>query len=77
MIVNFSTWCFSIFKTDSSQAMAQNISYSPWERNKGPWLRYYLVSFDCFPLFPHFSFLSLNLFFAKFSTDKRQAEDMV
>ena len=24
---------------------------------------YYLVSFDCFPLFPHFSLLWLNLFF--------------
>ena len=63
--------------------MAQNIIYSLWEETENPWLClmgmfYYLVSFDCFPLFLYvLTHLWLGLFFGKsFSTDKSQAEDL-
>ena len=48
--------------------MAQNITCSPWWETKGPWLNYYyLVSFDCFPLFLHFlTFLIKLIVWLKF-----------
>ena len=63
--------------------MAHNIIYSPWERTKGPWLclmtaLLLLISFECFPLFSHFSLLLIKfILWLTFSTDRRQAEDMV
>ena len=62
--------------------MAENIIYSPWERTKGPWLC--LMTALLFSLLRLFSFVSAFLtslikliLWPKFSTGKRQAEDMV
>ena len=38
MSLTFSTWWGFQSLQDSSQDMAQNIVYSPWEGTKGPWL---------------------------------------
>ena len=45
--------------------MAQDVTYSLWERAEGPWLclATALLFSPCFPLFPHCSLLRLNLFF--------------
>ena len=63
--------------------MAQNVIYSPWERTKGPWLCL-MTTMLWFSLLRLFSFVSAFttsliklIFWLKFSTDKRQAEDMV
>ena len=62
--------------------MAQNIIYSPWERTKGPWLCL-LTTLLLFSLLWLFSFVSAFLtslikpiLWLKFSTGKRQAENM-
>ena len=68
---------------DSSQDVAQNIIYSPGERTKGPWLclTTILLLFSLLALFSFVSaFLSSlikRIFLLKFSTNKRQAEDLV
>ena len=63
--------------------MSQNIIYSPWERTKGPWLCLMITSL-LFSLLRLFSFVSAFLtsliqliFWLKFSTGKRMAEDML
>ena len=60
--------------------MAQNIICSPWGGTKGPWLclhYYYLVFFDCLPLFLHFltSLIKFTLWL-KFFQRQRQTEDI-
>ena len=67
LVVNFSTWGFGAYKTAhriwprmSSTALEEELKVldAAW------WLHYYcLVSFDCFPLFQHFSLFWLNVFF--------------
>ena len=63
--------------------MAQNISYSPWENIKGPWLCL-MTALLLFSLLGLFSFVSVFLTSliklikpVKFFTGKRQAEDTV
>ena len=63
--------------------MPQNIIYSPWERIKDPWLCL-MTSLLLFSLLWLFSFVSVFLtslmklaLWLKFSTDERQAEDIV
>ena len=63
--------------------MAQNIIYSPWERTKGSWLCL-MTTLLLFSLLWLFSFVLAFLIsliklilWLKFSTGKRQAEDMV
>ena len=62
--------------------MAQNIIYSPWERTKGPWLCFLttLLLFCLLRLSPFVSAFLTSLIkltlWLKFSTDRRQAEDM-
>ena len=66
----------------SSQDIAQNIVCSLWERTKSLWIHwmahyYYLVSFDCFPLFLYVLNSPIKLIpWLKCSTGKRQAEDV-
>ena len=62
--------------------MAQNIIYSPWDSAKDPWLCL-MIALLLVGLFWPFSFVSVFLTFLiklflwlKFSTDKRQAEDI-
>ena len=63
--------------------MAQNIIYSPWERTKGPWLCLMttLLLFSLLWLFSFVSafFISLikPILWLKFSTGKRQAENLL
>ena len=67
---------------NSSKDMAQNIICSPWGRPKVPWLclmvKALLFCLTWLFSFCIFSLLWLNVFFDySFSTDKRQAEDVV
>ena len=63
--------------------MAQNITYTPWEGTKCPWLclRTTLLLFSVLWLFSFVSAFLTSLIklilWLKLSTDKRQAEDMV
>ena len=61
-----SPWCFGIYKT-APTVWLRILSIAPEKELKvldcAWWLHYYyLVSFDCFPLLLHFSFLRLNIF---------------
>ena len=77
-IVNFSAWWGFQYLQDSSQDMAQNIIYSPWEgTKKEPCLMvhyYYLLFFDCFSLFLCFltSLIKLILWLKFFFFPHRQ-----
>ena len=63
--------------------MAQNIVYNPWRRTKGPWLCLMttLLLFSLLWLLSFvsalFTFLIKLILWLKFSTGKRQAEDML
>ena len=62
--------------------MIQNVIYSPWDRTKGPWLclTTTLLLLSLLRLFSLFSHVLISLIklilWLKFSTYKRQAEDM-
>ena len=80
--VNFSTWCFSVYKT-AHRTWLRIFIYSPWERTKGAWLCL-MTTLLLFDLLRRFSFVSTFLtslikliLLLKFSTSKRQAENMI
>ena len=62
-VVNFSTWWGFQYLQDSSQDMAQNIVYSPWEETKGPCLCL-MTKLLWFDLLWLFSFVSACSFFS-------------
>ena len=68
---------FSLYK--SSQDRAQNITYSPWEGTKYPWLCLMTKLFFgllSFSLCLHVYFHNYIYSFAKVFSDQRQAEDL-
>ena len=84
-VVNFFLLVEVSVSIDSSWDLARNITCSPRERErtKGPWLRL-MTTFLLFSLLWLFSFVSTFLtsltkliLWLKFSTDKRQAENIV